>query len=238
MSDRLNRKDLKHDKFVEGAEGTIASVRDHARTAIGIAIAAILVIVAVVGYITWSRSREAKAQTSLADAISAFERPLAGENTEGTPAAKTWADEPARLAGTEPMFRGVIAEYGGTDAADVAALYLAQILVREGKPAEALPLYEEFIDDHPGHVLAGPAQMSVYLIRMDSGQRKEVLAELESQLNEDETRLPKDALLAMIAEAYETEGDGAKARDAWQRLANEFPESPYAIDAQRKIAQS
>ena len=238
MSDRFNRKDLKHDAFVEGTGAGIVSVRENARTAITIAIAAIVLIVAAIGFFAWRRSVEERAQSTLAEAISAFERPLQSEAPEGTPADRAFASEDDRLQKTEPMFRAVIDEYGSSDAADVARLYVGQILVRQGKGAEALPLFEEFLDDHDDHFLAGSAQMTVYQLRMAEGQKAEVMAELEQQLSSDEPRLPKDVLLSMLADAYEADGDGAKARDAWQRLANEFPDSPYAIDAQRKIASS
>lgn len=237
MADRINRKDLKHDAFVEGAGETLVSVREHARTAILIAVAAIVLIVAAIGFVTWRRSVAEKAQTQLAEAISTFERPVSTEADPQTPAERTFASEEERLQKTEPMFRAVIDQYGSTDAADVARLYLGQILVRQGKASEALPLFQEFVSDHGDHFLAGSAQMSVYQIRMAEGQRAEVVSEMEQQLSSDEPRLPKDALLALLAEAYEAAGDGAKARDAWQRLANEFPDSSYAVDAQRKIAR-
>lgn len=237
MSDRINRKDLKHDRFVEGAGDTIVSVREHARTALAIAIAAIVLIVAAVGFVAWRRTVEERAQTSLAEAISTFERPLRDEAPEGTAEDRSFASEDERLQKSQPLFQAVVDQYGSSDAADVARLYLGQILVRQGKSAEALPLFEEFLSDHDDHFLAGSAQMSVYQIRMAEGQKSEVVAEMEQQLSSDTPRLPKDVLLAMLAEAYEAEGERVKARDAWQRLANEFPDSAYAIDAQRKIAR-
>ena len=238
MSDRINRKNLKHDKFVEGAEDTLVSVRQHARTAIFAAVAILVLIAAAVGWVSWQRAQERKAQTLLADAINSFERRIASEETAANPLEKTWASEEDRLAQTEPMFRAVIDQYGRTDASDIASLYIGQILVRQNKPTEALPLFEAFVREHPEHLLAGAAQMSVYQIRLAGEERTRTIEELERAAASDEPRLPKDAILAMLAEAYESDGNGSKARDAWQRIANEFPDSPYALDAQRRIATS
>lgn len=236
MSDRINRKNLKHDKFVEGAEETLVSVRQHART-FTIAAAAILVLIlGAVGFVLWQRGQEAKAQAQLAEAIESFERPVASADAPADPASETWSSESERLEKTQPMFAAVVDEYGRTDAADIASLYLGQILVRQQKTSEALPLFESFVREHPDHLLAGAAQMSVYQIRLAGEQRTQTIEELERAAASEEPRLPKDAILALLANAYEAQGDGAKARDAWQRIANEFPDSPYALDAQRRIA--
>lgn len=238
MSDRLNRKNLKHDRFVEGAEETFVSVRHHARTAAAIAGGVALLIIAGISWVMWQQSREAKAQTALAQAISEFERPLAGEEEQANPGAKTWSSEDERLEQTEPMFRELVEQHRGTDASDVAALYLGQILVRRDRAEEALPLFERFVRAHPDHLLAGTSQLSIYQIRMSTGQKQEVMTEIERELSADEPRVPKDALLAMLAQAHEADGQSARAREAWQRIANEYPDSPYAADAQRRIARS
>lgn len=236
MSDRLNRKNLKHDKFVEGAEETLLTVKQHGRTLAIAAVAILGLILGAIGYVAWARAQEKKAQVLLAEAIEAFERPVASAEAPADPAQKTWASQEERFQKTRPMFQDVVDSYGRTDAADLASLYLGQMLVRDGKSQEALTLYEKFVREYSDHLLAGSAQMTIYQIRLAGDQRTQAIEELERAAASEEPRLPKDTILALLANAYEAEGEGAKARDAWQRIANEFPDSPYALDAQRRIA--
>lgn len=46
-------------------------------------------------------------------------------------------------------FRDVIKQYPGSDMAEEAATYVPYILARQGKNAEALKLYEQFLKDYP-----------------------------------------------------------------------------------------
>ena len=46
---------------------------------------------------------------------------------------------------------------------------------------------------------------------------------------------PKDALLFALAETYEKAGSSTDARATYQRLVNDYPNSPYRNDAREKV---
>ena len=69
------------------------------------------------------------------------------------------------------------------------------------------------------------------------GEGPQIVTEVQAQLAKpaDQAVLPPDTLLVLLAHAYDAQGQIEKSRDAYRRIATEFPDSPYAIEAQRKI---
>lgn len=236
MSKGITRRQMKHDLFVDEVEHAYSTMRKNAMRMFGIVIAVVVVLAGVAGFYFWQRSQERKGQALLSEAIEVMQLPVAAD-----PAApadpKSFKTEQEKIAKAEPMFRKVVDGFGRTDAADVASLYLAQIEVEKGDVNSAKPKFEAFIREHPDHLLGATAQMSLYQLQLGAGQAKEVAADVEKKLAAESTLLPKDALLALLARAYEMAGDEAKARDAYQRIINEYPESTYTLDAHRKVAR-
>ncbi|HET7711737.1 MAG TPA: tetratricopeptide repeat protein, partial [Thermoanaerobaculia bacterium] len=119
---------------------------------------------------------------------------------------------------------------------DVANLYLARIAAARGDVAGARKLLDEFVREHPDHVLVGAARYSMYQLRIENGEAAQVVAELNAELAKTEEKvLPDDSVLILLAYAYDTQGNAAKSRDMYRRIVTQYPDSPYAMDAQRRI---
>ena len=97
------------------------------------------------------------------------------------PGAK-FKTEAERTAAAEKQFKDVEASYGGTDAADVASLYLARIAADKGDVASARTRLQKFISDHPKHVLVAGARYSLYRLRIDGGEAPQVAQELQAEI--------------------------------------------------------
>ena len=199
-------------------------------TAVVVVVAALLIGAGVLIYL---QKKERDAQARLGEAISIFDAPVGDAAPASAPKYK---DENEKIAKAEPIFVEVTKNYGGTDAADVAEIYLARIAASRGDLASAKTKLQSFLRAHPDHILAGTVEMSLMDLRLATDPPKDLIVDLENQLEQDETRLPKDAILVLLARANELQGDAIKAREAYQRIVNEYPDSAYAIDAQRKIA--
>lgn len=234
--DRVTRRKMKHDKFVEDVGSAYGYVRSHPRPVVwGVAVALVLAVL-LAGFVIYQRTEESRAQQRLAEAIEIMDAPLesqAAPNTSG-PKYKT---EQEKLTKAQPIFQQVAKDYSRTDAADVAELYLARIAAERGDVAAARPKLEQFVREHPGHILAAAAKRSLYDMRLAAGEVKQVLADLEQELSDEKSLMPDDVVLALQAQALERNGEPVKAREKYQRIINEFPDSPYTIDAQRKLAQ-
>jgi TolA-binding protein len=234
--DRQHRHDLKHDRFVDELGALSARARDNQKILLTIGGAAVLIALVIYGVIFYRGNREDKAQADLAVAIETIESPAGAANpaaAPGTPAPK-YKTTDERDAVAEKQFKDLQAKYSGTDASDVAGLYLARLSAARGDSATARKQLESFIDNQKGNVLAGSARYSLYQLRIQNGEAAQVATELTAELAKSEPVLPGDTILALLAESYEKQGNTAKAKETWRRIPTEFPESAFVSDAQRR----
>lgn len=235
--DRQHRRDLKHDKFVDEVGALSTRARENQRLLLTIALAAVVIAVAIYGTYFYRTTRETKAQDVLAQGIEAMDSPLIatapGQPT--MPNAK-FHTEAERTAAAEKQFKDVQSKYSGSNAADVANLYLARIAAGKGDVKGARTLLEQFINEHPKNVLASAARYDLYHLRIDNGEAQQVANELNEELKKTDNQvLPPDAMLAILAHAYDAQGNPDKSRDQYRRIISEFPESAYALEAQRRV---
>jgi TolA-binding protein len=236
--DRQHRHDLKHDKFVDEIGVLSSKARANQRLLYALAGALLAAAVIVYGIFFYRSNQEEKAQALLSTAIETFDAPVGDPSPQEQQAAQSgprFKTEQERAAAAEKQLKDVRTKHSGTDAADVAGLYLARIAATRGDAKTARTLLEEFVDDHDDHVLVGGARFSLYQMRIEAGEAAQVAVELNAELQKAEPALPGDSLLVLLAQAYETQGNAEKSREAYRRITTEFPESPYAIDAQRRI---
>lgn len=235
--DRQHRRELKRDKFVDEVGSLTARAKENQRLLI--AITAAVVVLAVIGYgiYFYGSNREQKAQAALGDAINAIDSPLIQPGSPN-PDAKYKTDQ-ERTTAAEAMFRDVQKNYSGTKAADVANIYLARIDASKGDVTDARKLLSNFISDHPKHLLVGAARYSLYQLRIANGEAPQVTIELNAELAKTADQvLPPDTLLSLLAQAYDAQGNGEKSKETLRRIATQYPDSPYAIDAQRRVGSA
>lgn len=242
MSDRLSRKEIKHDvqhdEFTDVVGRSVEYAGTHSR-ALLMGLGAVLALaVAVAGFFLYLGSRRDDASAALAEAVEVFEAPIV---TAGTPpptdASKpSFPNETARNARAKQLFTEVRESYGLSDAADVAGLYLGRIAASEGDMATARKLWAEFVDDHPDHFLASQPRLNLYQLDRQEGKGEEVVGRLRTLLDESEPALPKDVALYELAQTYEHMKRGTDAQASYQKLLDEYPQSGYAQLAEQRLA--
>lgn len=232
--DRQHRRDLKHDKFVDEVGTLSIRARENQRLLLIITCAVVALAVLSYGIYFWRSSREDKGQVALGKAIETIESPLVPPpGGQPVPNAKFKTDA-ERQAAAEKQFKEVETKFSGTDAADVAGLYLARLEALHGNTASARKRLEHFADEHPKHLLVGGARFSLYQLRIDAGEAPQVAQELQAQIGKSDSILPSDTLLVLLAHAYDAQGNADKSKETYRRISTEFPDSPYAIEAQRR----
>ena len=238
--DRQHRHDLKHDKFVDEIGVLTDRARANQRLLLTIGLAVVAIAIIAYGVFFYRSNQEEKGQLVLATAIDTIEAEVGEANPQNpaqpAPKFKT-ADE--RNAAAEKQFREVQSKFGGTDAADIAGLYLARLAVAKGDVTTARKGLQTFIDEHGDNALLGAsARYSLYQLRIENGEATQVANEIELELKKAEPALPGDALLVLQAQAYDVQGNASKARETYRRLTTEFPESQYAVEAARRGGQA
>jgi TolA-binding protein len=234
--DRTERHNHKHDRFVDEIGALSSRARENQRVLYYIGGGLVAVAILVYGFFFYRGHREEKAQLLLSTAIETFDAPVGdpAATQPGTPAPK-FKTVTERTAAAEKQFKDVQAQYSGTDASDVAGLYLGRLAVSRGDVATGRKSFEQFIGSHRNNILVDSARFSLYQLRIDNGEAAKVASELDAELKKADPVLPGDSLLVLLAQAYEVQGNTEKSRESYRRITTEFPDSPYVVEAQRRV---
>lgn len=232
MSDRLSRKEIKRQDTFQVLMGRgLEMVQAYRRQIILVAGLLVLLVVVAIGWFIYVESMEDDAQALLADAMEARGEPAGGETAEAATAPEG-AD--ARRTRARQLLEQVVDDYGATDAADVARVYLGEIAATEGDTERAAELWREFLDEHPEHMLGAQVRLNLYALERGAGRGEEVVAELQEIVDDEDPPLPRDVALYELAVTLEELGREDEAAERYQRLVDEFGQSPYAVEARQK----
>ena len=236
MNQRLTRQDMKRNELSTALGKGYEYAESHGRTIL-MAVGALLAVALLVGVFTMYRNNQAeKGNTALAKAIEVYQAPIdPAAPKPDDPVSPTFADSAARQAKAKELFQKLRDDYGSTVAGDIAEVYLAQIAVAEGKPDEARQLWNDFLGDHGDHLLAGETRVNLIRLDRSQGKAKEVEQSLTAMLDEAEPPLPLDIVLNELALTQEQLGKTQEAVQSYQRIVDEFPQSPFARDARQRI---
>lgn len=235
MSQRLQRKDIKHDEFAESLGRGVEFVGGHAR-AIGLGVVGLLLAVAAgVGIYFYLGSRAAKANEALGEALKVAAAPVTSTDAKpDDPVSPSFATEAARDKRAQELLEKVRSEYGSSDAADFAGLHLADMAVRAGDFKRARELWTEFVDDQGDHLLSGQAQLNLLALDRKDGKGEEVLNRLKGWLDQSEPPLPKDVILNELALTLEALERPEEAKKYYRQIVDDYPQSPFRAEAQQK----
>lgn len=235
---QLNRRDMKRDELATAMGRGVEYAESHARTII-MAIGAVLVAALLASLWFMYRSNQAeKANVALAQAMKVYQAPIdPAAPKPDDPANPTFADEAARRTKAKGLFEKLHDDFGSSPAGDIAAVYLGQIALAEGQADRARELWNGFVEDHGDHLLANETRINLLRLDRSNGKAEEVEKTLTAMLDQADAPLPQDIILSELAATQEQLGKKGDAIQNYQRIVDEFPQSPYARDARQKIAE-
>jgi hypothetical protein len=232
---RLKENELSH-AFSE------ASVRlaENRRKYGTLAVAVLAVLLGAVGYWAWTTRRESHARERLTEAItimqSAVDEPKAGAKPPQSPVS--YPTMQARGEAALPKFTEVFDSYPSTEAGIAARYYAASTLVLLGRPAEAVTRYQEVVDRAGAKSFYGRmARLGLIEASVLTKQFDQAVTTAQSLVNDttDDT-IPRDALLMELGRAYAAAGKRAEAKEAFDKVITEFPDSPYLDEAKQLLS--
>lgn len=237
MNQRLTRKEIKRDEFATALGRGVDYAESHVRTIL-YAVGGVLLLLAIgVGIYFFLGSRARKANEALSYALKVDQAPIQATGAKPNDKAEpSFATEAARDAKSKELFTALHNDFGGTEAGDVAGLYLAQIAADEGQLDRARELWSDFVDEHGDHALAGEARLNLFALDRKQGKGEDLVTRLRGMLEESEPPLPKDVLLHEMAITQEQLGRPQEAVAAYQQIVDDYPQSPYRQDAQQKLS--
>ncbi|MEL7059950.1 MAG: tetratricopeptide repeat protein [Acidobacteriota bacterium] len=233
MSDRLRPKDIKHDIREDEVQTFLMrlalQLQDNPVLIFGSIGGVLALILAGSGVFALMENRRAEANASLAEAMRVYAAPV-GEAAEGDDASELrFATEDERRARVEEAF----GEVSGGAAGDLADLYQGELALSAGDPEAARAVWQTYVDDAEGNVIAMSMRLNLLALGREQGRAEEVAEELRLELERAERTLPEDVLLYELARTYEELERGEEAREHYQRILDEHPQSPYTAAARR-----
>ncbi len=237
MSQRLIRKDIKRDEFATAVGRGVDFAETHTRELL-LSIGGVLLAVAIglTAYFYVSHRSEV-ANQALAAAVKVYGAPVDPAGAKpNDPTEPSFASDAARQARARKLLEQVRGDYRWTDAADVASLYLADLDAGSGKVASARQLWSGFVKKHGDHVLAVQARIDLMELDRSQGKGQQVAQQLREMLDRSDAPLPQDVILYQLAITLEQLNRDQEATQTYQRLVDEFPQSPYHQTAQQKLA--
>ncbi len=237
MNQRLTRKEIKRDDFAAAVGRSVEYAESHVRIIVYAIGGALLLVALGIGIFFYLRHRTEGANQALAEATKVFQAPIVATGAKpNDPAEPSFPTEAARRARAKALLEKVRDDYGLTDAADVAGLYLAQIAADEGRIEESRKLWTEFADEHGGSMLASEARLNLIDLDRKQGKGEQVVTELKAMLEKADAPLPQDVILNELGATLEQLHRPQEAVQYYQRILDEFPQSSYRQEAQQKVS--
>jgi tetratricopeptide (TPR) repeat protein len=240
MSERLTRKDIKRDiredQLQETIGGLFAFLVQHTRALVAAGVGLILVALAVLGVFAYLRERADAASHLLDRAIRVQQAEIVASGAKpDDPRSPTFPDAASRRAKAKELFEQLRSDYSRAGAAEVADVYLGQIALEGGDQATARKLWQGFVQEHPDHMLTATVQVSLIRLDREQGRAEEAVEELRGMLEKEDKPLPVDLALFELGQTLEQLGRDDEARATYQRLGDEYPDSPYAPKARARV---
>ena len=230
------KKQIKQDEFVSWLDHTITWMKTHEREAkmTGAIVAA--VAAGWLGLSTWTSSRARAAEEELSAALKTFHAPVAGEpgaETEGP--AKVFATAAERYRQAAQELAEVHRKYGSQPAGRRARYYEGLSRLELGQYDEAQKALSEVAAARSDKELTPSlARLQLADLEQRRGRTDEALKLYQQMADDTSLALPRDHVLMALSSALEQARRLPEAREAYRRLADEFPDSPYASEARRR----
>lgn len=238
---RTERHRLKENEVASTVAHVKEAYESYRTPILAVAVGAAVVVVAVAGFAAY-RSRTSNRSSELLAGAMTIEQtrvapaPVAGAAPAPTPAGAfptTKARDEAALA----RFMAVANDYPSTDAGIAARYHAAALLTALGRNTEAVQRYQEVIARAGSSVYAQMAKLGMADAEAAAGKWDAAIATYRELAASPGGDLPVDGILMQLGHVYDAAGKTSDARQAFKRIVDEFPQSPYAADAKREMDQ-
>ena len=233
---RTERHHLKENDLALLASRTRDAIDRRQREVGAVAIAIIVVSLAVIGYFAWRSRVEGRAGALLADAIVVSEARVGPPPAPGAPATGlSFPTEREKLEAAAAKFKAVADQYPSSDAGLFARYREAATLMAIGNPKEAAAAYQRVIDQNGSGLYGQMAQLGLAEAQARDGQYDSAINTYKGLAENRDGSLPVDGILMQLGRTYLDAGKTTEAQQTFNRVVEEFPESPFSGDARREL---
>ena len=207
------------------------NARQREATAIIVAIVAIAAVGG--GYLAWRAYVESRAHATLADALAVQEAPV---GTPATPATSGgYPNERARLQAAVAKFKAAADAYPSTDAGIFARYQEAAGQVALGNLPAAITAYQAVLAGSGSTIYNQMARLGLADAQARGGQHDAAINTFKELAQRKDGPLPVDGILMQLGRTYRDAGKRTDAQQTFNRLVQEYPDSPFTAEAKREL---
>ena len=243
---RTHRRELKENDLARIIREINEWVQPRTKEITTAIVVVIVAAVAVFGFFTWRNRTSSEGQDLLAQAmvvlntavvpVEANTQPGQAPAAASITATGTFSTEEQKLNAAVPKLRAAADAYPDSAAGIQARYHLAAALSALGKQKDAITQFDNVIKRAGADSLYGRmAQLGKADAQQQGGDIDGAIASWEALQNKKDSNIPADAILMQIARAYQSKGNTAKARDAFNNIVTNYPDSPYVQDARKEL---
>ena len=180
-------------------------------------IVTVLVIVGAIlgGYLLWRERVSSKAHDLLAQAVAVHDARVGPPPAPGQPAGGLY--------------------YPSTDAGIYARYQEAATWMALDNPAQAAAAYQQVVDKAGNGIYGQTARLGLAEAQARAGQYDQAINMFKELAQRKDGPLPIDGILMRLGRTYLDAGKRSDAQQTFNRLVQEYPESPFNGDAKKEL---
>jgi TolA-binding protein len=234
---RTERRHLKENELQTFAREARQQLEERKRETTMIVAAILIAGVAVGGYFAWRDRVETHAHALLADAMIVQGARIGTPAAPGTAGAGSlsYLTERERAQAALTKFKAAADAYPSSDAGIYARYQLAGTYMELGQPGSAAAEYQQIIDRSGDKIYGQMARLGLAEARAIEGKYDEAINGFKELAQRKDGPLPVDGILMQLGRVYLDAGKRADAQQTFNRIVEEYPESPYSGDARKEL---
>ena len=237
---RSERHRLKENELTHALNEAAARLTEQRRTYTLVATIVAIVLVAGMGYWAWRTRAETRAQVMITEALTIVQSPVDVPKPDASgkivQTAGSYPTINARAEAGLAKFLQVANTYPSTRAGIAARYYAAAALAMLGRSQDAATRYQEVVDKAGTKDFYGRmAQLGLVETLVQAKQYDQAIAKAQTLANANDNALPRDAMLMELGRAYAAAGKKTEAKQTFDKVVTEFPDSAFADEAKTMI---
>ena len=232
-TERHHLKENELNKLARQARETIGSRRSETTTLI--AVVAVVGVVAL-GYFGWRENVQTKAHGLLAEAMAVQNARVGPPPAPGTPAGGLYfPTERERSQAALTKFKIAADAYPSTDAGVYARYQEGATSLALGSAPGAIAAYEQVTKEAGDGFYGQMARLGLAEAQARAGQFDSAINTFKELSQRKDGPLPVDGILMQLGRTYVDAGKRADAQQTFNKLVEEYPESPFTGEAKKEL---
>jgi TolA-binding protein len=233
---RAERHHLKENELRTFARRAAETMEARGRESTIILVAVVVVAALALGYLAWRERVQGKAHALLADAMTVAEARIGPPPAPGTPAGSLYfPTERERAQAALTKFKIAADAYPSTDAGIYARYQEAATSLALGNSMQAAGVFQQVINSAGNDFYGQMARLGLAEAQARAGQYDQAINAFKEMSQRKDGPLPVDGILLQLGRTYLDAGKRADAQQTFNRLVEEYPESPFSGDAKREL---